>query len=182
MKNVQRLDRRPRRHLHELRRHDLRVRPLARDDPDRAVLHHTGVTDNFGPHGFPAFNDSSDLAVWLHNAGYETALVGKYLNDYSLDGHNEIPPGWDDWQAMDSVPLEKYYDYKVNENGRIVHYGNAPADYSTTVLTSGRSPSCARPGSRSSSTSPRSRRTSRRSPHPRTWASSTACRRSTRRR
>ena len=36
---------------------------------------------------------------------------------------------------MDSVPLEKYYDYKVNENGRIVHYGDRPADYSTTVLT-----------------------------------------------
>ena len=54
---------------------------------------------------------STDLAVWLHDAGYKTALVGKYINDYSLDGHNAIPPGWDDWQAMDSVPLEKYYDY-----------------------------------------------------------------------
>ena len=109
--------------------------------PSRASIltgqysHHTGVTDNFGPHGYPSFRDSSDLAVWLHRAGYETALVGKYLNDYSLDGHNRIPPGWDDWQSMDSVPLEKYYDYKVNENGKIVHYGNAPADYSTTVLT-----------------------------------------------
>ncbi len=97
--------------------------------------HHTGVTDNFGPHGYPAFDSSSDLATWLHDDGYETALVGKYLNDYSLDGHDAIPTGWDDWQAMDSVPLEKYYDYNVNENGRIVHYGNRPADYSTNVLT-----------------------------------------------
>jgi arylsulfatase A-like enzyme len=110
--------------------------------PSRATIltgqysHHTGVTDNFGPHGYPAFKSASDLAVWLHRAGYETALVGKYLNDYSLDGHDAIPPGWDDWQAMDSVPLEKYYDYKLDENGRIVHYGNAPSDYSTTVLTS----------------------------------------------
>ena len=109
--------------------------------PSRASIltgqysHHTGVTDNFGPHGYPAFAAGSDLAVWLHDAGYRTALVGKYLNDYSLDGHNAIPPGWDDWQAMDSVPLEKYHDYDVNENGRIVHYGRKPADYSTTVLT-----------------------------------------------
>jgi N-acetylglucosamine-6-sulfatase len=109
--------------------------------PSRASIltgqysHHTGVTDNFGPHGYPAFAGTSDLANWLHRAGYETALVGKYLNDYSLDGHDAIPSGWDDWQAMDSVPLEKYYDYNVNENGRIVHYGTKPADYSTDVLT-----------------------------------------------
>jgi arylsulfatase A-like enzyme len=109
--------------------------------PSRATIltgqysHHTGVIDNFGPHGYPAFDASSDLAVWLHRRGYTTALVGKYLNDYSLDGHDRIPPGWDDWQAMDSVPLEKYYDYKLNENGRIAHFGGRPDDYSTTVLT-----------------------------------------------
>jgi arylsulfatase A-like enzyme len=109
--------------------------------PSRATIltgqygHHTGVTDNFGPNGYPAFDKSSNLAVWLHQAGYDTALVGKYLNDYSLDGDHEIPPGWSDWEAMDSVPLEKYYDYDLNENGQLVHYGTAPADYSTTVLT-----------------------------------------------
>jgi arylsulfatase A-like enzyme len=109
--------------------------------PSRASIltgqyeHHTGVTDNFGPHGYPAFDDETDLPVWLHDSGYETALVGKYLNDYSLDGHHVTPPGWDDWQAMDSVPLEKYYDYTVDENGRLVHYGTKPRDYSTTVLT-----------------------------------------------
>ena len=109
--------------------------------PSRASIllgqysHHTGVTDNFGPHSYPAFEGGSDLAVWLHRNGYRTALVGKYLNDYTLDGHNRIPPGWDDWRVMDSVPEEKYYDYTVNENGRLVHYGAKPADYSTTVLT-----------------------------------------------
>jgi arylsulfatase A-like enzyme len=109
--------------------------------PSRASIltgqypHHTGVTGNFGPHGYPSFNEHEDLAVWLHDAGYSTALVGKYINDYSLDGHNRVPPDWTDWQAMDSVPLEKYYDYTVNENGKLVHYGTAPSDYSTTVLT-----------------------------------------------
>jgi arylsulfatase A-like enzyme len=108
--------------------------------PSRASIltglygHHNGVTDNFGPHGYPAFDQSSNLAVWLKNAGYRTALVGKFINDYSLDGHNVTPPGWDDWQAMDSVPLEKYYDYTLDDNGRLDHYGHAADDYSTTVL------------------------------------------------
>jgi N-acetylglucosamine-6-sulfatase len=109
--------------------------------PSRASIltglysHHSGVLDNFGPHSYPAFDESSDLAVWLHQAGYSTALVGKYLNDYTLDGHHVVPPGWTDWQAIDSVPEERYYDYTLNENGRRVRYGGKPADYSTTVLT-----------------------------------------------
>lgn len=109
--------------------------------PSRASIlsgqysHHTGVLGNFGPHSFPAFNQRSDLAVWLHAAGYRTALVGKYINDYTIYGHHKIPPGWNDWQVMDSIPMEAYYNYTLNENGRLVHYGDAPADYSTTVLT-----------------------------------------------
>ena len=109
--------------------------------PSRASIlqgqysHHTGVLDNFGPHSFPAFDQSSNLAVWMHRKGYHTGLVGKYLNDYTLYGHNEIPPGWDDFQAMDSVPMEEYYNYTVNDNGRLERYGTKPSDYSTTVLT-----------------------------------------------
>src|SRR5579862_4013763 len=43
--------------------------------PSRASIltgqysHHTGVMDNFGPHGYPAFAGTSDLADWLHRAG-----------------------------------------------------------------------------------------------------------------
>lgn len=109
--------------------------------PSRASIlsgrysHHTGVLTNFGQHSYPAFNQRSNLAVWLHAAGYRTALIGKYINDYTRYGHNRIPPGWDDWQVMDSVPMEAYYHYTLNENGRLVHYGHSAADYSTTVLT-----------------------------------------------
>jgi arylsulfatase A-like enzyme len=110
--------------------------------PSRASIltgqysHHTGVLDNFGPHSFPAFRQSSDLGVWLHQAGYETALVGKYVNAYT-DAYvrHSVPPGWDDWQVMDSIPMEAYYNYSINDNGRLVHYGRRPSDYSTSVLT-----------------------------------------------
>src|SRR5512146_1031689 len=102
--------------------------------PSRASIltgqysHHTGLVDSFG--SYHHFDQSSNLAVWLHDAGYRTALVGKYLNDYPLEGGNATPPGWDDWQVMDSVPEEKYYDYILDENGRLAHFGGAPADYS----------------------------------------------------
>ena len=103
--------------------------------PSRASIlcgqyaHTTGVIQNFGPSSYPHFYEQSNLAVWLHDAGYETALVGKYLNDYTVYGNHHVPPGWSDWIAMDSVPEEKYYDYTLNENGRLVHYGVASTDY-----------------------------------------------------
>ena len=111
--------------------------------PSRASIltgqyaHHTGVVDNFGPRAYPAFKDeAADLPVWMHKAGYQTALVGKYINGYTgAAGHHKIPPGWDDWQVMDSIPMEAYYNYSINDNGRLEHYGSKPSDYSTTVLT-----------------------------------------------
>ena len=113
--------------------------------PSRASIltgqyaHHTGVTNNFGPHSYPAFHageESDDLPVWMQKAGYETALVGKYVNAYTDPSvHHAIPPGWDDWQAMDSIPMEAYYNYTINDNGFLEHYGSKPSAYSTSVLT-----------------------------------------------
>jgi arylsulfatase A-like enzyme len=41
-------------------------------------------------------DDTNTLPVWLHNAGYHTALIGKYLNNYPWDkGAGYVPPGWD---------------------------------------------------------------------------------------
>ena len=109
--------------------------------PSRASMltgrypHHTGVVANFGRYGYPSFDERSTLATWLHRAGYTTALVGKYLNDYTLTGGHRVPPGWDRWVAIDSVPEERYYRYTLNEDGRLTFYGRRPADYSTSVLT-----------------------------------------------
>src|SRR4029453_1355696 len=77
------------------------------------------------------FDDSSTIATWLHAAGYRTGFIGKYLNGYgSLSPY--IPPGWDEWFVQVQV---KYYDYDVNDNGVITHFGNTPADYSGDVMT-----------------------------------------------
>jgi hypothetical protein len=50
------------------------VLSLARVDPHGAVRHHTGVIQNFGLASYPRFDEKSNLAVWLHQAGYDTAL------------------------------------------------------------------------------------------------------------
>jgi N-acetylglucosamine-6-sulfatase len=109
--------------------------------PSRASIltgqypHHSGVVANFGRYGYPRFDERSTLAVWLHDARYTTALVGKYLNDYTLTGDYHVPRGWGRWVAIASVPEERYYRYTLDEDGRPVRYGRRPGDYSTTVLT-----------------------------------------------
>jgi N-acetylglucosamine-6-sulfatase len=46
------------------------------------------------------FNDRNTLPVWLDDAGYRTALFGKYMNDYPWDkGEGYVPPGWDVFES-----------------------------------------------------------------------------------
>jgi N-acetylglucosamine-6-sulfatase len=52
----------------------------------------TGGWEKFRNQGF----QKSTVATWLNDAGYQTGLFGKYMNNYtSLD----IPRGWDRWYA-----------------------------------------------------------------------------------
>jgi N-acetylglucosamine-6-sulfatase len=65
--------------------------------------------------------DQNDLPVWLKDSGYETGLVGKYLNKY--DAKNDgIPAGWTDWYAADTPTT----DWTLNENGSIGTYPQDP--------------------------------------------------------
>lgn len=72
---------------------------------------------------------------WLRAAGYRTGLVGKYVNNYPEGaGDTHIPPGWDEWQALLLDRPAGFFDYVVNENGRLVPYGSNVSDYQTDVL------------------------------------------------
>jgi arylsulfatase A-like enzyme len=104
--------------------------------PTRATLltgqysHHTGVENNLVA---KSFDDGSTLATWLDDAGYETGLFGKYLNDYPWDrGANYVPPGWDRWSAFASDA--DYYDYTLVGDASRRSYGHREPDYSTDVL------------------------------------------------
>jgi len=57
-----------------------------------------------------------DLPNWLQGVGYDSVLVGKYLNGYRAQ---EPPqPGWGEWYAAGS-PTRKW---NLNENGTVRHY------------------------------------------------------------
>ena len=75
--------------------------------PGRATIlrgqysHNTHIYGNSLPAGgwekFRRENmQRSTIATWLNDAGYQTGLFGKYLNNYSGLG---IPQGWDRWYA-----------------------------------------------------------------------------------
>jgi N-acetylglucosamine-6-sulfatase len=97
--------------------------------------HDDGVFTNAGRDGgYFAFDQHGDqqksFALALHDAGYRTAMMGKYLNQY-LPSYPE-PPGWDEWDVAGNAYGE--FDYNLNQNGRQQRYGSAPQDYLTDVL------------------------------------------------
>lgn len=107
---------------------------------------HHGILNNLLPTGgFQKFvgmrtdgdpatqGDESTLAVWLDEAGYNTARVGKYLVGYP-DNSTYVPPGWDEWYNSYGG-FTSYFDYRLNENGTVVQYGTDEEDYITDVFT-----------------------------------------------
>jgi N-acetylglucosamine-6-sulfatase len=110
--------------------------------PSRATImrgqyaHNTGVwfNQNRSDGGWEGYKyhgyETDNVATRLSDAGYRTGLFGKYLNVYS---GTSVPPGWVDWFAASGGI--RYFDYNVNDNGTIVHYGSEESDYSTDVLS-----------------------------------------------
>jgi N-acetylglucosamine-6-sulfatase len=112
--------------------------------PARATLltgqytHNHHVWDNGGKTGgFLHFeNQENTLAPWLHEAGYETAHVGKYLNTYTKQQAGNVPAGWDRWfnvvdEARETYP---YYGYTISDGGTSRKYGTDDKDYITDVF------------------------------------------------
>jgi arylsulfatase A-like enzyme len=84
--------------------------------------------------------EDSTIATELQNAGYRTALMGKYLNGYpfltSITTTTYIPPGWNEWYSPTTWQTAyESYNYTLNENGKLVQYGNDPEDHLTDVLS-----------------------------------------------
>ena len=110
--------------------------------------HNHGVWTHHEPYGFTVFDDRHTLPRWLHQAGYRTIFLGKYLNGYGKrpapDGQPSVryvPPGWSDWRgAIDGGlppghPLDggtyRYWDTTLNVNGDLeAHQG----EYQTRML------------------------------------------------
>jgi arylsulfatase A-like enzyme len=106
--------------------------------PSRASIltgqysHSTGVYTNRGQEpfgGFRAFDDGSTVATWLQDAGYRTAMLGKYMNGYA---GSYVPPGWDEWFA--TYQNGGFYDYVAADDYVMKTYGSDRGAYGTTVL------------------------------------------------
>lgn len=105
--------------------------------------HNTGVFTNSGDDGgYGAFmkngNERKTFGPALQRAGYRTGFMGKYLNGYQPGDKNGtskpyVPSGWDEWDVAGDGYRE--YDYELNENGKVVPYGDGPEDYLTDVLS-----------------------------------------------
>jgi arylsulfatase A-like enzyme len=114
--------------------------------PSRAALlrgqytHSHEVVSNQAPSGgFDRFlrmgHEASTLATWLQGSGYRTMLVGKYFNGYPEGGsRTHVPPGWSEFVSPVDGEAYKGFGYRMNENGRIVSYGDRTKDYLTDVL------------------------------------------------
>ncbi|MGW2480740.1 sulfatase family protein [Streptomyces sp. NPDC001571] len=104
--------------------------------------HNTGVfTNNGDDGGYASFNRNGDekkcYAPAMQKAGYRTGFMGKYLNGYLPADKNGtsapyVPPGWNTWDAAGNGYPE--FNYALNENGKVVHYGHDPKDYLTDVV------------------------------------------------
>ncbi len=117
--------------------------------PSRATFltgqypHNNGVVNNLPPNGgFQALDSANTLPAWLQEAGYHTAMIGKYLNGYEQT-EPTVPVGWSEWHAMRAV-VYLYYGYTLLEGGVETQYGSpsenpddpaAPETYLTDVLT-----------------------------------------------
>src|SRR4051812_10167754 len=104
--------------------------------------HNSGVFTNTPPDGgFDTFvrrgNTARTFAVALHQSGYRTGMMGKYLNGYvptfDAAGRRYVPRGWDDWDVTGNGYFE--YHYSLNQNRRLVDYGGSPHSYLTDVLS-----------------------------------------------
>ena len=121
--------------------------------PSRATFltgqypHNSGVRSNYGDHGgVRAFRDASSIARWLHEAGYRTGIVGKYLNGYGTDvtapvssplNPAYVPPGWSTTNIFIEPGGYTAYDYQVSANGAVLdhrQFGEQPWNYHTDMI------------------------------------------------
>ena len=93
--------------------------------------HNNKVLDNGSA---DKFDGDNQLARWLQTAGYQTSIIGKYLNKFPCVDKSEIPKGWTHWQQACRANAGEY-NYTINDNGKKVKYGSKPKDYQVDVET-----------------------------------------------
>ena len=90
--------------------------------------HNTGIWDNgdlnndtFMSGGFEKWIATNlekvTVGTIMQEAGFETFLVGKYLNGYEDERASHVPKGWDHWHGMTKTA---YFGPHFSDNGKLV--------------------------------------------------------------
>jgi N-acetylglucosamine-6-sulfatase len=79
--------------------------------------------------------EANTLPAWLRARGYQTVHIGKYLNGYGRTQPTHVPAGWSEWYGSIDPSTYRFYNYTLNENGRLVNYGTGPQNYQADVYT-----------------------------------------------
>lgn len=100
--------------------------------------HDTGVLTNTGDDGgYLVFrnrgHEGATFATALSAAGYRTAMLGKYLNEYNPKVH-PAAPGWTTW-AVAGYGYDEF-NYDLRQDSQVAHHGSKSTDYLTDVLSS----------------------------------------------
>ena len=61
--------------------------------------------------------ENSTIATLMKEAGYETFLIGKYVNGYTDSKATHVPPGWDHWYGMTD---ESYFGPHFSVQGKLL--------------------------------------------------------------
>jgi N-acetylglucosamine-6-sulfatase len=89
--------------------------------------------------GYGKLNQDEYLPVWLEEAGYVTAHVGKFLNGYGKERAPDIPNGWTEWFGLVDPWTYRMWGFEIFENGDRRTYGSLlreqPRYYQTEVLS-----------------------------------------------
>ena len=90
-----------------------------------------GVRSNSGPFGgYDQLKPETAMPVWMQNAGYHTAMVGKYLNGYRASDAEAggIEVGWDHWDPTIKA-IYQYQGYTQYNNGERIKPRAYHTDY-----------------------------------------------------
>jgi N-acetylglucosamine-6-sulfatase len=109
--------------------------------PSRASIlsglyaHNHGVIGNAWPEGgydrWRETEQDNALPVWLQRAGYRSAMLGKYFNEYPYHPGSHltdakkgqlrafVPPGWQSWASPVQGNAYAQKHYKLNVDGRV---------------------------------------------------------------
>ena len=79
--------------------------------------------------------EANTLPAWLRASGYQTVHIGKYLNGYGRTQPTHVPAGWTEWYGSVDPSTYRFYNYTLNENGRLVNYGTGAENYQADVYT-----------------------------------------------